>query len=84
MHLASKCLTLQRLLRQPTPARLLERPSEPKVAQVGCLVGPPITGQLTLEGIPRPWAGRRGGICDMPRVRHLEALQRSMGPLEAI
>ena len=51
-HLASKCLTLQRLLRQPTPARLLERPSEPKVAQVGCLVGPPITGQLTLEGIP--------------------------------
>ena len=51
-HLASKCLTLQRLLRQPTPARLLERPSETKVAQVGCRVGPPITGQLTLEGIP--------------------------------
>ena len=51
-HLASKCLTLQRLLRQPTPARLLERPSEPKVAQVGCRVGPSITGQLTLEGIP--------------------------------
>ena len=51
-HLASKCLTLQRLLHQPTPARLLERPSEPKVAQVGCRVGPPITGQLTLEGIP--------------------------------
>ena len=51
-HLASKCLTLQHLLRQPTPARLLERPSETKVAQVGCRVGPPITGQLTLEGIP--------------------------------
>ena len=51
-HLASKCLTLQRLLHQPTPARLLERPSAPKVAQVGCMVGPPITGQLTLEGIP--------------------------------
>ena len=49
---ASKCLTLQRLLRQPTPAWLLERPSEPKVAQVGCRVGPPITSQLTLEGIP--------------------------------
>ena len=51
-HLTSKCLTLQCLLHQPTPARLLERPSEPKVAQVGCRVGPPITGQLTLEGIP--------------------------------
>ena len=51
-HLTSKCLTLQRLLHQPTPARLLERPSELKVAQVGCRVGPPITGQLTLEGIP--------------------------------
>ena len=51
-HLASKCLTLQRFLRQPTPARLPERPSETKVAQVGCRVGPPITGQLTLEGIP--------------------------------
>ena len=34
-HLASKCLTLQHLLHQPTPARLLERPSETKVAQVG-------------------------------------------------
>ena len=44
-HLASKCLTLQRLLRQPTPARLVERPSETKVAQVGCRVGPPITGR---------------------------------------
>ena len=51
-HLASKCLTLQHFLRQPTPARLPERPSETKVAQVGCRVGSPITGQLTLEGIP--------------------------------
>ena len=51
-HLAAKCPTLQRLLRQPTPARLLERPSDTRVAQVGCRVGPPITGQLTLEGIP--------------------------------
>ena len=51
-HLASKCSTLQHLLHQPTPARLLERPSETKVAQFGCRVGPPITGQLTLEGIP--------------------------------
>ena len=51
-HLASRCLTLQHLLRQPTTARQLERPSEPKVAQVGCRVGPPITGQLTLECIP--------------------------------
>ena len=51
-HLAAKCPTLQHLLRQPTPARLLERPSETRVAQVGCRVGPPITGQLTLEGIP--------------------------------
>ena len=51
-HLAAKCPTLQHLLRQPTPARLLERPSETRVAQVGCRVGPPITSQLTLEGIP--------------------------------
>ena len=51
-HLASKCLTLQCLLRQPTLAQLLERPSEPKVTQVGCRAVPPITGQLTLKGIP--------------------------------
>ena len=51
-HLASKCPTLQHLLRQPTLAWLLEKPSGTKVAQVGCRVGPPITGQLTLEGIP--------------------------------
>ena len=51
-HLAAKCPTLQHLLRQPTPARLLERPSETRVAKVVCRVGPPITGELTLEGIP--------------------------------
>ena len=51
-HLTAKCSALQHLLRQPTPARLLEGPSETKVAQVGCRIGPPITGQLTLEGIP--------------------------------
>ena len=49
-HLASKCLVLQHLLRQPAPVRLLERPSEPQVAQVECRVSPPITGQLTLKG----------------------------------
>ena len=54
-HLAANCpacSALQRLLHQPTPVRLLEGSSEAMVAQVGCMVGPPITGQLTLEGIP--------------------------------
>ena len=51
-HPAARCVTLQHLLRQPAPARLLKRPPGTKVAQVGCRVGPPITGQLTLEGIP--------------------------------
>ena len=54
-HLAANCparSALQRLLRQQTPVRLLEGSSEAKVAQVGCMVGPPITGPLTLEGIP--------------------------------
>ena len=50
----AKCPTLQHFLRQPTPARLLERPSETRVGQVECRVGPPITGQLTLEGISVP------------------------------
>ena len=45
-------LALQHLLRQQTPVRLLEGSSEAKEAQVGRMVGPPITGQLTLEGIP--------------------------------
>ena len=51
---------LQRMLRQqvqehargPPREQILARSPEPKVAQVGCRVGPPITGQLTLEGIP--------------------------------
>ena len=34
------------------PVRLLEGSSKAKVTPVGCVVGPPITGQLTLEGIP--------------------------------
>ena len=32
--------------------KLLEGPPKAKVTPVGCAVGPPITGQLTLEGIP--------------------------------
>ena len=32
--------------------QLLEGSSEAKVTPVGCVVGPPITGQLTLKGIP--------------------------------
>ena len=32
--------------------KLLEGSSEAKVTPVGCAVGPPITGQLTLDGIP--------------------------------
>ena len=34
------------------PVRQLEGSSKAKVTPVGCAVGPPITGQLTLEGIP--------------------------------
>ena len=34
------------------PVRLLEGSSKAKVTPVRCAVGPPITGQLTLEGIP--------------------------------
>ena len=51
-HTDAQCTTLQHLLCRPAPAQLLERPSETRVAQAGCRVGPPITGQLTLEGIP--------------------------------
>ena len=49
------------------PVRLLEGSSEAKVTPVGCAVGPPITGQLTLEGIPvhglvdTAWDSRCGG-----------------------
>ena len=34
------------------PVRLLEGSSEAKVTPVGCVVEPPITGKLTVEGIP--------------------------------
>ena len=51
-HTAAQCTTLQHLLCQPAPAQLLERPSETRVVQAGCRVGPSITCQLTLEGIP--------------------------------
>ena len=53
-HPTARCVALQHLLRQPSSTRLLERPSGIKLAQVGCRVGPPITSQLTLEGIPVP------------------------------
>ena len=36
----------------PGTFKLLGGSSEAKVTPVGCAVGPPITGQLTLEGIP--------------------------------
>ena len=36
----------------PGAFKLLGGSSEAKVTPVGCAVGPPITGQLTLEGIP--------------------------------
>ena len=74
MHLASKCPTLQHLVRQPTPDRLLERPSGTKVAKVGCRVGPPITGQLTLEGIPVLRLVDTGASVTCLGFRHLEAL----------
>ena len=62
-HVAYRCparTLLQHMLRQqaqehvrgPPREQILARLPEPKVAQVGCRVGPPITGQLTLEGIP--------------------------------
>ena len=38
--------------REPPRGQILARSPEPKVAQVGCMVGPPISGQLTVEGIP--------------------------------
>ena len=36
----------------PNTVKLLEGSPEDKVTTVGCAVGPPITGQLNLEGIP--------------------------------
>ena len=51
---------LQRMLRQeaPEPTReppreqILARSPQPKVAQIGCIVRPPISGQLIIEGVP--------------------------------
>ena len=61
-HLAASCpacSALQRILRQQTHSGAHSTPhghsseSTPaKVTPVGCMMGPPITGQLTLEGIP--------------------------------
>ena len=38
--------------REPPRGQILTRSPEPKVAQIGCTVSPPISGQLTVEGIP--------------------------------
>ena len=62
-HMAYRCparTLLQRMLRQqaqeparePPRGQILTRSPKPKVAQIGCTVGPPISGQLTIEGIP--------------------------------
>ena len=62
-HLAYRCparILLQRMLRQqaPEPTReppmgqVLARSPQPRVAQIGCAVGPPISGQLIIEGVP--------------------------------
>ena len=62
-HVAYRCparTLLQRMLRQqaPEPTRepprgqILARSPQPKVAQIGCAVGPPISGQLIIEGVP--------------------------------
>ena len=62
-HVAYRCparTLLQLMLQQqvPEPARvpprgqILAKSPKPKVAQIGCMVGPPISGQLIIEGIP--------------------------------
>ena len=62
-HAAYRCparTLLQRMLRQgaPEPTReppreqILARSPQPKVAQIGCIVRPPISGQLIVEGVP--------------------------------
>ena len=61
-HVAANCPTcpaLQRLLRQQAcasprdpPRGPIGKPPTAKVTPVVCAVGPPITGQLNLEGIP--------------------------------
>ena len=38
--------------RGPPRGQILTRSPEPNVAQIGYMVGPPISGQLTVEGIP--------------------------------
>ena len=62
-HVAYRCparTLLQRMLQQqaPEPTRepprgqILARSPQPKVTQIGCTVGPPISGQLIIEGVP--------------------------------
>ena len=47
------CLALKMATKTPLYAfKLLGGSPEAKVTPVGCAVGPPITSQLTLEGIP--------------------------------
>ena len=62
-HLAYRCparTLLQCMLqqqaqeptREPPRGQILARSPKPKVAHIGCAVGPPISGQLIIEGIP--------------------------------
>ena len=38
--------------REPPRGQILARSPQPEVAQIGCTVGPPISGQLIIEGVP--------------------------------
>ena len=96
-HLAANCPArpvLQRLLRQQAPStedgsqkppdipvRLLEGSSEAKVTPVGCVVGQPITGQLTLEGIPVHGLVDTGA--SLTCILVVVAIPRPMGSLKA-
>ena len=62
-HAAYRCPTrtlLQRMLlqeapeptREPPREQILAKSPQPKVAQIGCMVTPPISGQLIIEGVP--------------------------------
>ena len=62
-HFVYRCparTLLQRMLRQqaleptrePPMGLILARSPKPKVAQIGCVVGPPISGQLIIEDVP--------------------------------
>ena len=62
-HAAYRCparTLLQRMLRQEAPEltreppreQILARSPQPKVAQIGCIVKPSISGQLIIEGVP--------------------------------